>query len=208
MLNTEHCSIVIALLADGKSDRKPVALRRERAGRVRSVSTRRIFKAIEIEHELTGLIEAVGRERCVEKAAGAVGGRGTGRVAKNEEKLCDGGIFEDGLKPKCFSRESEFRETGNGLIVAGADESGECDGFVRGIGNPFGGQTISGVGRVPLEAAETGDGGRMRILDAKSEARLAPDHVHVESADGEMRGNFIVVRFGPQGFRFCGSPSY
>src|SRR5712692_7706405 len=197
---------MVALLAGGKRDGKTVARRRERAGRVGSVGARWIFKAIEIEHELAGVVEAVGGKAGIEKTAGAVCGGGAGRVAKNEEKYCDGGIFEDGLEPKCFSRESEFRETGNGLIVAGADESGECDGFVRGIGDPFGGQTISGVGRVPLEAAETGDGGRMRILDAKSEARLAPDHVHVESADGEMRGNFIVVRFRPQGLRFCGSP--
>jgi hypothetical protein len=46
----------------------------------------------------------------------------------------------------------------------------------------------------------------MRILDAKSEARLAANHVHVESADGEMRRNFIVVCFGSQGLRFCGRP--
>ncbi len=73
--------------------------------------------------------------------------------------------------------------------------------------NPFGGHLISGVGRVPLESVETGDGRRMRILDAEGEAPLAANHVHVESADGEMRGNSIVVRFGSQGLRFCGSPS-
>ena len=198
---------MIALLADGKRDGEPVALRWERAGRVGSVGTRGIFKAIEIEHELAGPIEAVGGEAGIEKAAGSVSGRGTGRVAKNEEKLCDGGIFEDGLKPKCFSSESEFHGTGNGLIVGGADESDEGDGLVRGIGNPSGGHTIGSVGRVPLEFAETDDGGRMRILDAKREAGLAADHVHVESADGEMRGNLIVVRFGSQGLRFCGRPS-
>ena len=206
-LKTENCSIVIALLADGKRDGKPVALRRERAGRVGSVGTRGIFKAIEIEYELAGFIEAVGGEAGIEEAAGTVSGRSTGRVAKNEEKLCDGGIFEDGFKPKFFPSESEFRGTGDGLIVAGADESVEGDGLVRGIGNPSGGHAIGGVGRVPLEIVETGDGGRMRILDAKSEAGLAADHVHVESADGEMGGSFIVVRFGSQGLRFCGRPS-
>ncbi len=198
---------MITLLADGKRDGEPVALRRERAGRVGSVGTGGIFKAVEIEHELAGFIEAVGGEAGIQKAAGTVRDRGTGRIAKNEEKLCDGGIFEDGLKPKCFSSENEFRGTGNGLIVAGADESGESDGLVRGIGNPSGGHTIGGVGRVPLEFAETDDGGRMRILDAESEAGLAADHVHVESANGQMGGNFIVVRFGSQGLRFCGGPS-
>src|SRR5258707_1104789 len=58
----------------------------------------------------------------------------------------------------------------------------------------------------PLEAAETGDCGRTRIFDAKSEAGFAADHVHVESADGEMRGNFVLVRFGSQSLRFCRSP--
>src|SRR5712692_686656 len=200
-------SVVIAPLADGKRDWKPVARRRERAGRVGSVGARWIFKAIEIEHEFAGLVEAVGRKAGIEKTAGAVSGGGAGCVAKNEEKFCDRGIFEDGLKPKCFSRKSEFRGAGNGLIVAGADESGEGDGFTRGKGNPFGSDAIDGVRRVPMETVKAGDGGRMRILDAKSEARLAADHVDVESADGEMRGNFIVVRFGSQGLRFCGSPS-
>src|SRR6266478_3955638 len=139
-------SIVIALLAGGKGDGKAIARRRERAGRVRSVGARWIFKEIEIKHEFAG------------------------------------------------------------LIVAGADESGEGDGFTRGKGNPFGGDAIDGVRRVPMETVKAGDGGRMRILDAKSEARLPADHVDVESADGEMRGNFIVVRFGSQGLRFCGSP--
>ena len=197
---------MIAPLADGKRDWKPVARRRERAGRVGSVGARWIFKAIEIEHEFAGLVEAVGRKAGIEKTAGAVSGGGAGCVAKNEEKFCDRGIFEDGLKPKCFSRKSEFRGAGNGLIVAGADESGEGDGFTRGKGNPFGSDAIDGVRRVPMETVKAGDGGRMRILDAKSEARLPADHVDVESADGEMRGNFIVVRFGSQGLRFCGSP--
>lgn len=197
---------MIALLANGKRDGKPVARRRERAGRIRSIGTWWIFQAIEIEHELAGFIEAVGGESGIEKAAGAISGGGAGRVAKNEEKLGDIGIFEDGLDPECFSREREFRGTGNGLIVAGADESGECDGLVRRIGNPVGGHSISGVGRKPLKSVETDDGGRMRILDTKSEARLAADHIHVESAGGEMERNFVVVRLGSQGLRFCGSP--
>src|SRR6266852_5792732 len=108
---------MVALLAYGKRDGKAVAGRRERACRVGSVGARRIFKAIEIEHELAGFIEAVGGEAGVEKAAGLVSGGGAGRVAKNEEKLGDGGIFEDGLKPECFSSESEFRRAGDGLVI-------------------------------------------------------------------------------------------
>lgn len=199
--------MVIALLAGGKRDGKPVARRRKRAGGVRSVGTRGIFQTIKIEHELARFIEAVVGEGGIEEAAGTIGGGRTGCVAKNEEKFCDREIFEDRLKPKRFSRKSEFRGARNGLTVAGADKSGECDGFVRGIGNPFGGDAINGVRRVPLEFVETDDGGRMRILDAKSEARLAADHVHVEGADREMGRNFIVVGFNSQRLRFCGSPS-
>ena len=197
---------MIALLANGKRDGKPIARRRKRAGRIGSVVAGGIFQAIEVEHELAGFIEAVGRERCIEKAAGTVSGGRTGRVAQNEEKLGDDGIFEDRLKPEYFSRENKFCGARNGLIVAGADESGEGDGFVRGIGGPLCGHTICGVGRIPVEPVETDDGGRMRILDAKSEARLAAEYVHIESAYGEMRRNFIVVCFGSQGLRFCGSP--
>src|ERR1700694_6178297 len=97
-------SIVIALLADRKRNGKPVVLRRERAGRVGSVGTRGIFKAIEIKHELAGFIVAVGGEAGIEKAAGTVSCRSTGRIAKNEEKLCDGGVFAEGVWPECFFR--------------------------------------------------------------------------------------------------------
>ncbi len=199
-------SVVIALLANGKRDGKAVTRGRERAGRVGSVGTRRIFKPIEIQHELAGFIEAVRRKTGIEKTAGSVSGPSAGRVAENEEKFRDRGIFKNRLKPKCFSRKSELRGARNRLIVAGADKGGECDGFVRGIRNPFGGHAISLVEREPLEAAETGDCGRTRIFDAKSEAGFAADHVHVESADGEMRGNFVLVRFGSQSLRFCRSP--
>lgn len=44
----------------------------------------------------------------------------------------------------------------------------------------------------------------MGILDSKSETCLAPDDVHVESADREMGRNFVVVCFGAEGLRFCG----
>jgi len=198
---------VIALLADRKWDGKPVSGRRERACRIGCVSARRIFQAIEIEREFARSIEAVGGKAGVEKTAGAVSGRGAGRVAKNEKKLCGGGIFQNGLQTKCFSREAEFRDAGNRLIVAGADESGERDGFVRGIRNPSRGDAKSRIGLEPLEFVKAGDGGGMGILDAKSKTRLASNHVHVESPDGEMGGNFIFVRFGSQGLGFRGNSS-
>jgi len=43
-------------------------------------------------------VEAVSGKAGIEKAAGLVSGGGAGRVAKNEEKFGDRGIFEDRLK--------------------------------------------------------------------------------------------------------------
>ena len=198
---------MIPPLAGGDRDGEPVARRWERAGRVGSVGARRILQTIEVEHELTGFIEAVGGIAGVEKTAGSIGRRGAGRVTKNEEKLCDSGIFKNRLEPKCFSREAEFRGAGNGLIVAGADERSEGDGLLRSIGNPSGDDAKSKIGIEPFESTKTRDSRRMRILNAKSEARLAADQVHVESAEGEMRGNFVPVGLHSQGLRFCGDIS-
>src|SRR6267154_1194767 len=143
-------SIVIALLADRQRDGQAVAGRREWAGRVRSVGARRIFHAIEIEHQLAGLIQAVGGEAGIEKSAGTVSSRGAGRVAKYEKKFCNGRIFKDRLQPKSFSSKSEFRGAGYGPIVAGADEGSESDRLLRGIRSPLGGHTIPNLGRIPL----------------------------------------------------------
>src|SRR5258708_21044303 len=48
----------------------------------------------------------------------------------------------------------------------------------------------------------------MSILDAKSEAGFAADHVHVEMADGQTRGKFIFVSFCSQGLRFRRNSGY
>ncbi len=193
---------LVALLADGKGDRKPVARWGKGAGGKGSVGARRIFEAIEIEDEFAGFVEAARGEAGIEEAAGAVGGSGAGCIAEDEEKFGDGGIFENGFETEGFSGEREFGDARNGLIVVGADEGGECDGLVRNVGNPFGGDAIGGVRRVPLEAVEADDGRRAGILDAKREAIFAPDDIHVQSANGEMRRNLVVVGFGAEGLRF------
>src|SRR5258708_18577592 len=136
---TESGSIVIALLADGKGDGNAVARRRERAGGKGSVGARRVFEAIEIENQLARFFEAVGGKTGVKKAAGAVRGRGTGDVAKNEEEFGHGGIFEDGLEAECFSGGSEFSGAWDWLIVIGADGCSERGDLGRGIRDPFGG---------------------------------------------------------------------
>ena len=86
---------------------------------------------IEIEDELAEFVEAIGGEAGVEEAAGAVGGRGAGGIAENEEKLGHRGIFKDRLETKRFSLQRKFGCSGNGLIVFGADQRGERDGFWR-----------------------------------------------------------------------------
>src|SRR2546421_10625889 len=95
-------SIVIALLADRQREGKAVARRREGAGRVRSVGARRVFQAIEIEHQLARLIEAVGREAGIEKSAGPGSGRWAGRGAEYEEKFFNGRMFKGGAQTESF----------------------------------------------------------------------------------------------------------
>src|SRR5260370_38537082 len=99
----------------------------------------------------------------------------------------------------------ECRNVQNGLIVAGPDERSERDGLLRRIGNPSGYDAKSEIGLEPFESAKTGDGRRMSILNAKSEAGFAPNHIHIESTDGEMCGNIVLVGLRSQGLRFCGS---
>ncbi len=198
---TESGSIVIALLADGKGDGKAVAGRGERAGGKGSVGARRILEAIEIEDQLARFFEAVGGKTGVKKAAGAVRGRGTGDVAKNEEEFGHGGIFEDGLEAECFSGESEFSGAWDWLIVIGADECSESDDLGRGIGDPFGGDAVSCVWRIPFQPVKTGDGRRMRIFDAESKAILAADDVQIQGADCQMWRHLVFVSFGVKRLR-------
>src|SRR5207245_241730 len=201
--NKKLSSFVIALLTHRQSNRQPIAPWRKRAGRVGSVGTRRVFQAIEIEHQWAGLIQAVGGKARIEKAAGAISSGLAGRVAKDKEKFCNSGIFEHRFKHERLSLESELRSSGNGLIVARADERSERDGLERRIGSPLGGHAIRGIGREPLESAETQKWRRMRILDAQSEALLPADDKHIQSADGDARGNFVLVGFDAECLRLC-----
>src|SRR6266567_1685889 len=196
---------MIALFAHGQSDRQAIALWRERAGRVGSVGTRWIFQAIEVENDLPWFIQAVAGEAGIKKAAGAISSGPAGRVAKDEEKFGHSGIFEYGFKPEFLSLNSEFRHSGNRLIVTSAHESGECDRFLRQVRAPFSGHPVSRIGREPLDPVKTGDAGRMRILDAQSEALLPADDVHIQSADGDARGNLVLVGLGAKSLGFCGS---
>ena len=195
---------MIALLADGEGDREPVARRRKRACGEWRVSAGRILKVVEIEDKFAGLVEAVGGEAGVKKTASAIGGRGAGGVAKDEEKFGDGGIFQDGLEAEGFSLQRKFSGSGDGLIVTGAHESSEGDCFWRRVGNPLRSDAIGGIGWIQLKSVKSGDTGRMGILDAQSEARFAADDVHVERADGQMRRNFVVIGFGAERLRLRG----
>ena len=91
------------------------------------------------------------------------------------------------------------------MVVAGADKCGERNRLVGGIGNPSCDDAKSDIGLVPFESVETRDGGRMRILDAKGEARFAANYVHVERTDSEMQRKLVFVCFGAQSLWFCRS---
>src|ERR1700693_5092361 len=100
--------IVITLLADGQRNAEAISLWRIRASGIGRVSAGGIFESIEIENEFAGRGEAVIGKNGVEKTASFVSGGGAGGVAKDEEKLSGGGIFEDRFETIGFSGESKF----------------------------------------------------------------------------------------------------
>src|SRR5258708_21182929 len=137
---------MVALFAHGQSDRQAIDLWRERAGRVGSVGTRWILQAIEVENDFPWFIQAVAGEAGIKKAAGAISSGPAGRVAKDEEKFGHSGIFECGFKPEFLSHNSEFRHSGNRLIVTSAHGRGERERFFREEGARFIGPSVSRSG--------------------------------------------------------------
>ena len=165
---------------------------------------RRIFEVIEVEDQLAGFVEPVGWESGVEEAASAVCRGGAGGVAKDEEELGDGEIFEDGLKLVSLAGELEFRGARNRLRVAGANQRYELDGLGRGVGNPASGDAIGSVRRVPGEAVEGDQGARLCILDAQRKAFAAVNDVDVKRSDGHARIAFVIVGVGVKRLRLGG----
>jgi len=88
--------------------------------------------------------------------------------------------------------------SGNRLGIAGADEGGERDGFPRHEGNPFAGEAVGRVGRIPIETVKMQQCGRVGVLDAQSETIFAADDVHVERANGQVRVESVGISVGAQ----------
>src|SRR5260370_3382107 len=193
--------LMVALLADGERNGKAVLFWRKRAGGERGVGAGEMFAGIEIEEEFSGVVEPVIGEAGVEEAGGGVGLGGAGGVAQNEEKLFDGGIFENGVEAIGFSVEGKFGGAGNLRGIAGADQRGDGEGFLRRVGNPMRLDTVMRAGRIPLQAMKTGEGGGLCVLDAQGEALAALDDVEIQRADGHARIIFVAVGIDVQGLR-------
>src|SRR5260370_3974391 len=193
--------LMVALLADGERNGKGVLCWRKGAGGERGVGAGGIFEAIEIEDQCAGVVEPVIGEGGVEEAAGGVGLGGAGGVAQNEEKLFDGGIFENGVEAIGFSVERKFGGAGNLRGIAGADQRGDGEGFLRRVGDPTRLNAIVCVWRRPPEAVKAGEGGGLCVFNAQGEALAALDDVEIQRADGHARILFVLISIDMQRFR-------
>ena len=70
----------VLLLADRERYCQPVLFGRQRAGGVSGVGAGRVLQAVEVEREMTGLVESVVGEIGVEEAGGSVAGGSAGGV--------------------------------------------------------------------------------------------------------------------------------
>src|SRR5713101_6538844 len=196
--------LMVALLADGERNGKAVLFWRKGASGERGVGAGWIFEAIEIEEEFSGVVEPVIREAGVEEAASAVGLGGAGGVAQDKEEFFDGGIFENGVEAIGFGVEGKFRGAGNLRGIAGADQRGDGEGFLRRVGNPMRLNAVMRAGRIPLQAMKTGEGGGLCVFDAQGEALAALDDVEIQRAAGHPRIIFVVISIDMQSLRLCG----
>ena len=64
---------------------------------------------------------------------------------------------------------------------------------------------IGGVRRIPFRVVKIHQSGRLGILDTEREAVAAANHIHIERADGEVRGILVVVRIHGDQLFFCRS---
>src|SRR5216683_3720798 len=191
--------LMVALLADGERNGKAVLFWRKRAGGERGVGAGGIFEAIEIEEEFAGVVEPVIGEAGGEEAAGGVGLGGAGGVAQDEEKLFNGGIFENGVKAIGFCVEGKFGGAGNLRGIAGADQRGDGEGFLRRVRNPMRLDAVMRAGRIPLQAMKAGEGRGLCVLDAQGEALAALNDIEIQRADGHARIIFVVIGIDMQG---------
>src|SRR5208283_2343871 len=102
----------------------------------------RVYEAIEVEPQISGVVDAVVGQAGVEKTSGAVGGGFAGGVAQDEKEVGGLGVFEDGLKTIGLSIEGELGGTGGGHVSGGAKDGGNIERLGRRVGNPTGANAI------------------------------------------------------------------
>ncbi len=78
-------SLMIALLADGERNRQTISGRRQRARGVGRVGARGILEMVEIQDQLAGFVDSIGRQAGIQEAARTVSGGGASRVAQDKE---------------------------------------------------------------------------------------------------------------------------
>src|SRR6202162_3526331 len=151
-------------------DRKPVLLRRERAGGVGSERAGRIVGLVEIQKHL-----AVFGKLGVEKPARGIGSFGAGFIAKYEEEVV---FFHHRIQPQRLSIEGEQNMTGTRHLAGSAQNVRNRDQLRLIIGDELGRYAIVLPYRKPMQAREllaefTGD-----ILEADSVAIASMDDKH------------------------------
>ena len=102
-----------------------MALRGQRAGGVGGLSAGRIFKAVEVNNQLAGLIKAVIGQWSMKKTRCLVGGLRAGFVAQNEKKHLIAGAFKDWLKSEPLAVESDLGDAGSGKLKSAANHRGD-----------------------------------------------------------------------------------
>src|SRR5271166_4526799 len=142
--------IVIALLACRNWDGQAVLWRRQRAGCVRRVRAGWVLCAVEVQHQLAGLRQAVVRKRRVEKASRAVGFRLARSVANYEKQFGVLRALENGFETERFAVERELRCAGDVGLYLRAQYRRNGDVMRWVVGDPFGLHAVGFVGRVPL----------------------------------------------------------
>src|SRR6516164_8823256 len=101
----------IPLLSYRQSNRKLILRWRQRARRIGCICARRILQAVEVEHNIAGLVEAVVGEIGVEKTCSAVGRRLAGCVAQDEEELFVSRLFNHWLKLERLAIDRELGDS-------------------------------------------------------------------------------------------------
>ena len=130
-----------------------IALRGQRAGGVGGVSAGRIFKAVEVNNQLAGLVKAVIGQWSMKKTRCPVGGLRAGFVAQNEKSIWSPGLSRTGSRVNLWPLRvnSAMPGAGSSTVVP----------ITVGIFSMWGGEkrvhAASTLNWVPVEAVKAAD---------------------------------------------------